>query len=292
MVQSRNYFELLPPGWLSHSVEVFWCQKLSEHAFFIPQGVFDLLLHSQPISFSKIDDQLFIKQVPTGVSILGQQISAYTLYSQHPQWIFGVRLKPFSFLKQPFMSSLEVKNTIESITQLLSHSGYLNDVLPLLTQLNENHINIQMQPIIEKITPWLHSQFIANDYVISERLRAETNAILNARGDIKISDMCETFSISKVTLRQHFLDNIGLLPKELCKIWRLNNFLLHNQSATQTLTESAINAGYFDQAHLNREFKSLLGQTPKLYLKSAEPHLNQGFQAAINNRFIGKYDPF
>lgn len=292
MVQSRDYFELLPQAWLSHSVEVFWCQKLSEHAFFIPQGVFDLLLHSKPIGFSKVDDQLSIKQIPAGVSILGQQISAYTLYSKHPQWIFGVRLKPFSFLKQQFMSSLEVKNTIESITQYLSHSGYLNDVLPLLAQLNENHFNIQMQPIIEKITPWLHSQFIANDYVISERLRAETNAILNARGDIKISDMCERFSISKVTLRQHFLDNIGLLPKELCKIWRLNNFLLHSQSAAQTLTESAINAGYFDQAHLNREFKSLLGQTPKRYLNSAEPHLNQGFQAAINNRFIGKYDPF
>ncbi|TLX48020.1 hypothetical protein C1E24_04245 [Pseudoalteromonas phenolica] len=292
MVQSRDYFDLPPPAWLSHSVEVFWCQKLSEHTFFIPQGVFDLLLHSQPIAFSKFDNQLPIKQVPAGTSILGQQISAYTLYSKHPQWIFGVRLKPFSFLKQQFMSSLEVKNTIESITQLLSHSGYLNDVLPLLTQLNENHINIQMQVLIEKITPWLHSQFIANDYVISEPLRAETNAILNARGDIKISDMCETFSISKVTLRQHFLDNIGLLPKELCKIWRLNNFLLHSQSATQTLTESAINAGYFDQAHLNREFKSLLGQTPKRYLNSTEPHLNQGFQAAINNRFIGKYDPF
>ena len=292
MVQSKYYLELPPPAWLSHSVEVFWCQKLSEHAFFIPQGIFDLLLHSRPISFSKIDDQLSIKQVPAGTSILGQQISAYTLYSQRPQWIFGVRLKPFSFLKQQFMSSLEVKNTIESITQLLSHSDYLNDVLPLLTQLNENHINIQMQPIIEKITPWLHCQFIANDYVISERLRAETNAILNARGDIKISDICEMFSISKVTLRQHFLDNIGLLPKELCKIWRLNNFLLHSQSATQTLTESAMNAGYFDQAHLNREFKCLLGQTPKRYLNSAEPHFNQGFQAAINNRFIGKYDPF
>ena len=292
MVQSKYYLELPPPAWLSHSVEVFWCQKLSEHAFFIPQGIFDLLLHSRPISFSKIDDQLSIKQVPAGTSILGQQISAYTLYSKHPQWIFGVRLKPFSFLKQQFMSSLEVKNTIESITQLLSHSDYLNDVLPLLTQLNENHINIQMQPIIEKITPWLHCQFIANDYVISERLRAETNAILNARGDIKISDICEMFSISKVTLRQHFLDNIGLLPKELCKIWRLNNFLLHSQSATQTLTESAMNAGYFDQAHLNREFKCLLGQTPKRYLNSAEPHFNQGFQAAINNRFIGKYDPF
>ena len=292
MVQSKYYLELPPPAWLSHSVEVFWCQKLSEHAFFIPQGIFDLLLHSRPISFSKIDDQLSIKQVPAGTSILGQQISAYTLYSQRPQWIFGVRLKPFSFLKQQFMSSLEVKNTIESITQLLSHSDYLNDVLPLLTQLNENHINIQMQPIIEKITPWLHCQFIANDYVISERLRAETNAILNARGDIKISDICEMFSISKVTLRQHFLDNIGLLPKELCKIWRLNNFLLHSQSATQTLTESAMNAGYFDQAHLNREFKCLLGQTPKRYLNSAEAHLNQGFQAAINNRFIGKYDPF
>lgn len=291
-MQPRDYLELQPPAWLSHSVEVFWCQKLSEHALFIPQGVFDLLLHSQPIAFSKVDDQLSIKQIPTGTSILGQQISAYTLYSKHTQWIFGIRLKPFSFLKQQFMSSLEVKNTIESITQLLSHSGYLNDVLPLLTQLNEDHINIQMQAIIEKITPWLHSQFIANDYVISERLRAETNAILNARGDIKISEMCETFSISKVTLRQHFLDNIGLLPKELCKIWRLNNFLLHSQSATQTLTESAINAGYFDQAHLNREFKSLLGQTPKHYLKSTEPHLNQGFQAAINNRFIGKYDPF
>ena len=292
MLKSKYYLELPPPSWLSHSIEVFWCQKLSEQALFIPQGVFDLLFHCQPICFSRIGVSQSIEHIPAGASIVGQQISAYTLSSMHPQWIFGVRLKPFSFLKQAFMSSLEVKNAIESITQLLSHSGYLLDVLPKLTHFDQDNIDISMQVIIEKITPWLHTQFIANDFVISPRLRAETNAILNARGDIKISDMCERFSISKVTLRQHFLDNIGLLPKELCKIWRLNNFLLYSQSSTQTLTESAINAGYFDQAHLNREFKSLLGQTPKRYLNSAESQLNQGFQATINNRFIGKYDPF
>lgn len=291
-MSALNYIELPPPAWLSNSVEAFWCRKLSTQTLFLPQGVFDLIIHTQPISFFAANKQHIVANVPAGISILGQQTNAYNIDSAQTQWIFGIRLKPFSFLKQNFISSLEAKNTLESVTHLLNQHQFLYTLQPLLVQLSEQTLQAELPVIIKQVCPWLHSQFIANDFVISPVLRAQTNAILTARGDIQINDICHHFSVSKVTLRQHFLNNMGLLPKELCKIWRLNNFLLQTQNHLQTLTDSAINAGYFDQAHLNREFKSILGQTPKAYLKSQSYQHNLAVQASINKRFIGEYDPF
>lgn len=291
-MSALNYIELPPPAWLSNSVEVFWCRKLSHRVLFLPQGVFDLIIHNQPLNYSAVNKQDTFSSVPAGISLLGQQVNAYNLDSTQAQWIFGIRLKPFSFLKQNFISSLEAKNTLESVTHLLSQHPFLFALLPLLEQLSEQTLQTDVPVLIKQVCPWLHSQFIANDFIISPILRAQTNAILTARGDIQISDICHHFSVSKVTLRQHFLNNIGLLPKELCKIWRLNNFLLETQNHQQTLTDSAINAGYFDQAHLNREFKSLLGQTPKTYLQSQSYQNNLAVQASINKRFVGEYDPF
>jgi AraC-like DNA-binding protein len=68
-------------------------------------------------------------------------------------------------------------------------------------------------------------------------------------------------------LERHFRKQIGISPKQLSKAIRLQatlNLLLNKKS--ETLTDIAYESDYFDQNHFIKDFKDLVGVTPKEYL--------------------------
>ncbi|WP_125721131.1 AraC family transcriptional regulator [Pseudoalteromonas rubra] len=289
-MEQFDYKEILPPDWLSSFVEPFWIRRVSGCASFFPQGVFELLFHSMPLTYSSVIHEP--KAVPAGVSLVGQQLTAYKISSAQPQWVVGVRLKPFAYFQPQQVAASEVKNTIESMQHVFGNSRELDTVLEWLKACPEQLPETQFQRIMATLMPWLKRLFYCPDFTFPERLRAKTNTILDARGNILIADICEQFEISKVTLRNHFVSKIGLSPKELCKVWRMNSFLLNASHYPGDLTGAALASGYFDQAHLNREFKSVIGLTPKAYLTAQNGYDKHQSSQVVYSRFIGHYDPF
>lgn len=92
-------------------------------------------------------------------------------------------------------------------------------------------------------------------------------------GMISIGELLETLPISERNLERKFNQFIGLSPKKLSGILRINHFLkLIRDSRTHTppLT-AAIAAGYYDQAHLNNHFRSVTGTSPLQYLQHSDP---------------------
>jgi AraC-like DNA-binding protein len=68
-------------------------------------------------------------------------------------------------------------------------------------------------------------------------------------------------------LERHFRKQIGISPKQLSKAIRLQatlNLLINKKS--ETLTDIAYESDYFDQNHFIKDFKDLVGFTPKEYL--------------------------
>ncbi|WP_125783633.1 AraC family transcriptional regulator [Pseudoalteromonas rubra] len=289
-MEQLDYKEILPPDWLSSFVEPFWIRRVSGCASFFPQGVFELLFHSMPLTYSSVIHEP--KAVPAGVSLVGQQLTAYKISSAQPQWVVGVRLKPFAYFQPQQLAASEVKNTIESMQHVFGNSRELDTLVEWLKACPEQLPEIQLQRIMAKLMPWLKRLFYSPDFVFPERLRAKTNTILDARGNILIADICEQFEVSKVTLRNHFVSKIGLSPKELCKVWRMNSFLLNASHYPGDLTGAALASGYFDQAHLNREFKAVIGLTPKAYLTTQNGYDKHQSSQVVYSRFIGHYDPF
>jgi transcriptional regulator GlxA family with amidase domain len=68
-------------------------------------------------------------------------------------------------------------------------------------------------------------------------------------------------------LERNFTKQIGLSPKQLSKVIRLQATLqmLLNQT-TETLTDIAYENEYYDQAHFIKDFKEFTGITPKDFL--------------------------
>jgi AraC-like DNA-binding protein len=66
-----------------------------------------------------------------------------------------------------------------------------------------------------------------------------------------------------------FQEYLGASPTEIIKIVRLNRFLnvLHKHKE-QKLTRLALEAGYYDQSHLIRDFKNFSNMSPGNYKRS------------------------
>lgn len=79
-----------------------------------------------------------------------------------------------------------------------------------------------------------------------------------------VDSLSKAVNVSTVTLRNLFRDCIGLSPKDLIRISRVNS-AMKNPISSEKLTQIAYKMGYFDQSHFIHEFKAVTGLTPKEY---------------------------
>lgn len=78
-----------------------------------------------------------------------------------------------------------------------------------------------------------------------------------------VEQMAREACVSFRTLDRLFQAHIGLTPKEFLKIERLKFAIgLMRTRSRLSLTEIALDSGYFDQPHFNKDFKNVIGITP------------------------------
>ncbi|MBD1584435.1 helix-turn-helix domain-containing protein [Pseudoalteromonas sp. S16_S37] len=279
-------FECRPSAQLSPYVECFILQRISSCVSYLPQGVFDLLINESQLSYPDC-----VQMLPPSVWLIGQHTRMVTLESQQPSWVFTIRLKPFALLPFSQFNAKEIKNAVVCVQSQLQSTFYFNQIAELFTQASSLTEKELLFACVEVAKRWLNSVIRKVNFTLPELFRAQSNAILLSRGNVAIHQICNDFSLSKVTLGKHFMAHCGLLPKELSRIWRLNYFLfLAQQGKGKVLTDAALQAGFYDQAHLNREFKAVFDMAPKAFFSSA--HYHRGMIEHISNRFEGRYDPY
>ncbi|MCW5807851.1 MAG: helix-turn-helix transcriptional regulator [Deltaproteobacteria bacterium] len=75
----------------------------------------------------------------------------------------------------------------------------------------------------------------------------------------------------KAALAAAFRDHVGVTPKVFARILRLRRVLGLLQGDRGGLAEVALAAGFYDQAHMNAEFRALAGMTPRQFLAARHP---------------------
>ena len=82
----------------------------------------------------------------------------------------------------------------------------------------------------------------------------------------RIATLAADLGCSERSLRHFAGLHIGLSPKTAARVARLHNVLATSlPQADPSWTALALAAGYADQAHLIRETRELLGETPRRY---------------------------
>ncbi|HEY0175136.1 MAG TPA: AraC family transcriptional regulator, partial [Pedobacter sp.] len=103
--------------------------------------------------------------------------------------------------------------------------------------------------------------------------------IRQSGGRIRIAELARCLNISQSPLEKQFRRITGASPKKFSSIVRFKN--LTEMLTIQNYQELIYQAGYYDQAHLIKDFKKFSGKTPEQYVKgtSGSSEINDFLQS-------------
>jgi AraC-like DNA-binding protein len=160
-----------------------------------------------------------------------------------------------AFFKEPMHELVSISVSLDH----LIHQSKVNAIEEELAAAGNNNQRIL---IIER-------------FLISELKKAEPDHLVREsihhiklmKGDIKIKDLLTKLPISRDPFEKRFRKITGTSPKHFAAIVRLKS-LIENYKDNSSLTEAAYSAGYYDQAHFIKDFRSFTGQTPHDFFKT------------------------
>lgn len=92
--------------------------------------------------------------------------------------------------------------------------------------------------------------------------------IITSAGSEPLSDLLKEYSLSERTLQRQFQKRVGITPKKLMRIVRINRIWERIKSRESIDYQDIIFEGnYFDQTHFIKDFKDITGETPDVFFK-------------------------
>ena len=85
--------------------------------------------------------------------------------------------------------------------------------------------------------------------------------------NVSLSDVAHEVGLSPFHFLRVFQDEVGLTPHRYLTQVRIERARAR-LSAGASLAETALDCGFVDQSHLNRQFKRILGFTPGTFLRA------------------------
>ncbi len=110
---------------------------------------------------------------------------------------------------------------------------------------------------------------------VPDELSFAWRMLVRSGGTATINDLAAEVGWSRQHLARRFDDEFGLGPKLAARIVRFQRAttMLHSTPSFTTIAQVAASCGYFDQAHLNRDFRELAGCSPSQLLTEDVPNV-------------------
>lgn len=129
-----------------------------------------------------------------------------------------------------------------------------------------------------------------NQAVIDKIVKSTIDAMMLSNGSTSVNDLLKDDIAKRRQLERKFNKLIGISPKQLSKIIRLQatlQRLLHRNE--QSLTDIAYERDYYDQAHFIKDFKDFTGIKPSEFLSHENMLLSSVFYK--NDKLSQNYNP-
>jgi methylphosphotriester-DNA--protein-cysteine methyltransferase len=91
--------------------------------------------------------------------------------------------------------------------------------------------------------------------------------IYSNSGAMKISGLANSLFISQDAFEKRFRRVTGATPKQFSTIVKMKS-IIQQKSIQASFLDIALENGYYDQAHFNKDFKLFTGQTPTDFFNS------------------------
>ncbi|WP_405161017.1 helix-turn-helix domain-containing protein [Nocardia sp. NBC_01499] len=120
------------------------------------------------------------------------------------------------------------------------------------------------------------------DRVVAPELTWAWRAVVGSGGTLPVSSLVDEIGWSRQHLARRFSNEFGLSPKLAARITRFERArrMLEHTPSYITIAQVAASCGYYDQAHLNRDFAELAGTSPTLWLSEEIPSVQDTDRSA------------
>ena len=95
----------------------------------------------------------------------------------------------------------------------------------------------------------------------------------SAHGSVPVQQLADEIGWSRQHFRDRVRDTIGVTPKSAARIFRFERACRLIKDTRSSLSQVAVSCGYFDQAHLTREWNALAGCSPRTWIARELPFL-------------------
>lgn len=257
-----NYQTFQPHSDLDSLVSCYWTLEVpaesdAQRQRIIPDGTIEM-------AFILGDD---IKRYTSGnefiiqprAMVLGQTMEPFYIQPTGYVNTFAIRFYPHGFANFVTTPIKNLSNKETPIELLFGEKTATELKHKIIEATNSNErIGIIEKFLLDKLN---------EKATIDKIVKTTINALLATNGSASISTILKEDLSKRRQLERNFKNQIGVSPKQLGKVIRLQTALkmLLNKK-TENLTDIAYESDYFDQAHFIKDFKEFTGINPKEFL--------------------------
>jgi AraC-like DNA-binding protein len=192
------------------------------------------------------------------------QSTDYGFYSptSEQSGVFGVQLNPTAFMTLFNIPASEITNRKLDITNILGNKG--NEIIDKIASAKSfsGRINV-IVTLIDGRLKTLHQKYLPIQDLLH---KMETD-----KTPLSIPEMVAQSYLSQRQFERNFKELTGFSAKTYLKITRFEQ-LIDTVNTTSNFSElklldTALDLGYYDQAHLNHHFKEFTGLNPSSFFK-------------------------
>jgi AraC-like DNA-binding protein len=107
---------------------------------------------------------------------------------------------------------------------------------------------------------------LLNRSMIDDTTKSCVDMIFQSEGQLAVTELADSMNITRRNMERKFISLIGLSPKQLARVTRLQATIkMLRENRFTSLTSLAYENGYYDQAHFIKDFKDFTGVSPKAF---------------------------
>ncbi|MDT7840216.1 AraC family transcriptional regulator [Streptomyces justiciae] len=136
-------------------------------------------------------------------------------------------------------------------------------------QLSYDTADLETDELIDRLTHALGRLPLPDSRGKLLRAAVDALSMRGGRPPAQVQDVARELAVSERQLRNLFAEGVGLSPKHYARIDRVRAVL--TQAPTAKWADLAATTGYYDQAHMTSDFRTLMGVPPRSFFTGRLP---------------------
>lgn len=252
-----DYSEFQPAASLRPFVECYWAaegvsEKSSSTQKIVPDGFTEIVFDYG--DFYTFRDCRGNEKIQSRTILAGQITQPIHLTPSGNSGVIGIKFKPTGIWKLFGWNMADFTDDARDLDQL-PNTVLTQFIQQLMTLASMNEKVHHVEELLVRQLPFARST-VADEII---------KAIDSSMGDISVTALHEQFGIPVRKLERMFKEQVGVSAKRYARIVRFRHIFKLLQKPDWSKAEATYLAGYFDQAHFNKEFKEFSGEDPSSY---------------------------